>query len=99
MSEMPIKPIGPQQPVGEIQKPSSNEEGPSFSNTLKEAIQQVDDLKSNSAEEMERLLKGDVKDVHSAMLALQKADLSFQLMMQVRNKLVQAYKDIMRMQG
>ena len=33
------------------------------------------------------------------MLALQKADLSFQLMLQVRNKLVQAYRDIMRMQG
>ena len=36
-------------------------------------------------------------DVHDAMIALQRADLTFQLSMQVRNKLVQAYQEIMRM--
>jgi flagellar hook-basal body complex protein FliE len=36
-------------------------------------------------------------DVHDAMISLQRADLTFQLSMQVRNKLVQAYQDIMRM--
>ena len=40
----------------------------------------------------------DDTDLHSVMLALEKADLSFQMMMQVRNKFVQAYQEIMRMQ-
>jgi flagellar hook-basal body complex protein FliE len=44
------------------------------------------------------MLSGDIQDVHSAMIAVQKADLSFQMMMQVRNKLLDAYHEIMRMQ-
>jgi flagellar hook-basal body complex protein FliE len=42
-------------------------------------------------------LAGHGEDLHSALLAVEKADLSFQLMMQVRNKIVQAYQDIARM--
>jgi flagellar hook-basal body complex protein FliE len=44
------------------------------------------------------VLSGEVQDVHSAMTAMQKADLSFQMMMQVRNKLIDAYHEVMRMQ-
>lgn len=98
MSEIPIKPVGIEPSTSEVQKRSS-ESHPSFSSTLKKAIQEVNDLQNRSAEQMDGLLSGEVNDVHSAMLALQKADMSFQLMMQVRNKLVQAYRDIMRMQG
>ena len=43
-------------------------------------------------------MSGEVEDVHTAMIAMQKADLSFQLLMQVRNKLVEAYREVMRMQ-
>jgi len=43
-------------------------------------------------------LSGEGGDVHTAMIAVEKADLSFQLMMQVRNKVVQAYQEISRMQ-
>ena len=93
-------------PIGEVTRPEAtkrperaggNDNG--FSGALKEALQEVNDLQNQSTEEIGRALDGDLKDVHSAMLALQKADLSFQLMMQVRNKLVQAYRDVMRMQG
>jgi flagellar hook-basal body complex protein FliE len=44
------------------------------------------------------VLGGNGADVHSAMIAVEKADLSFQLMMQVRNKIVSAYQEISRMQ-
>ena len=103
MTEFNIKPAGVEgasssSTPSEVQKPNStgaNRE--SFTDTLKEALEEVNDLQNRSTEEIERVLDGDLKDVHSAMLALQKADLSFQLMLQVRNKLVQAYRDIMRM--
>lgn len=43
-------------------------------------------------------MTGDTQDIHRTMVALQQADVSFQLMMQVRNKLVTAYEEIQRMQ-
>ena len=43
-------------------------------------------------------LAGDGADVHSALIAVEKADLSFQLMMQVRNKILNAYDEINKMQ-
>ena len=95
MSDIPIKPVsGPLS--REVQEPKPNE-GAGFASTLEEALKEVNALQNQSTEEIGRALQGDLTDVHSAMLALQKADLSFQLMLQVRNKLVQAYRDIMRM--
>jgi flagellar hook-basal body complex protein FliE len=43
-------------------------------------------------------MTGESQDLHTTVIAMQKADLSFQMMMQVRNKIVQAYQEIMRMQ-
>jgi len=51
-----------------------------------------------AATQVAQLLNGKGADVHSAMIAVEKADLSFQLMMQVRNKIVQAYQQISNMQ-
>ena len=47
---------------------------------------------------VDKFVSGESDNVHQMMMALQKADVSFQLMMQVRNKLVAAYEDIQRMQ-
>ena len=43
-------------------------------------------------------MTGESQDLHNTVIAMQKADLSFQMMMQVRNKIVQAYQEIIRMQ-
>jgi len=72
--------------------------GPSFGDVLKDAIQEVNRLQKQSDEEVHKLMTGEVQDVHTALIAVQKADTSFQMMMQVRNKIVQAYQEIMRMQ-
>ena len=69
-----------------------------FLETLETAIDQVQQLQSQADAKVESLLKGNGTDVHSAMIAVEKADLSFQLMMQVRNKIVQAYQEISRLQ-
>ncbi|HVZ18216.1 MAG TPA: flagellar hook-basal body complex protein FliE [Terriglobales bacterium] len=70
----------------------------SFSEMLDEAVFHVDQLQADATEKVTATLGGDVSDVHDAMIAVQKADLSFQLMMQVRNKVIQAYQDVERMQ-
>ncbi len=69
-----------------------------FLETLQDAISNVEDLQAHADQQVTALLKGDGQDVHSAMIAVERADLSFQLMMQVRNKIVNAYQEIARMQ-
>jgi flagellar hook-basal body complex protein FliE len=69
-----------------------------FVETLRGAMDQVSELQNTADGKVSELLQGNGMDVHSAMIAVQKADLSFQLMMQVRNKIVQAYQEISRMQ-
>lgn len=69
-----------------------------FVETLRGAMDQVEQLQSAADSKTAGLLDGSGMDVHSAMIAVEKADLSFQLMMQVRNKIVAAYQEISRMQ-
>ena len=71
--------------------------GGSFGNFLKDAIDQVNNLEKSSSGELEKFLD-EKTDLHSVMIALEKADLSFQTMMQVRNKIVSAYQEIMKSQ-
>ena len=74
------------------------QQGPAgFGKLLNEAIQQVNDVEKGSQGELQKFLSNE-SDLHSVMIALEKADLSFQVMMQVRNKIVQAYQEIMKSQ-
>ncbi len=81
------------QPAPLEEKPSEGE----FGNILKEAVDQVNKLEEGSNEQLQKFLNNE-SDLHSVMIALEKADLSFQMMMQVRNKIVQAYQELMRAQ-
>ena len=72
--------------------------GSSFGDVLKNAVNTVDSLNDNAATQVNSLLQGGGADINSVMIAVEKADVSFQLMMQVRNKIVGAYQDIEKMQ-
>jgi flagellar hook-basal body complex protein FliE len=69
-----------------------------FLDTLRTAMDQVGEVQGQAESQVAALLQGGGTDVHSAMIAVEKADLSFQLMLQVRNKIVAAYQEISRMQ-
>ena len=69
-----------------------------FAQVLSKAIVDVDQAQHFSNNQVDKVLSGEVEDVHTAMIAMKKAEMSFQMMMQVRNKLVEAYQEIMRMQ-
>lgn len=73
-------------------------DGADFSQTLDGVMNQVEGLQSDAQTKVRELLQGNGQDIHSAMIAVQKADLSFQLMMQVRNKIIQAYQTVSQMQ-
>ena len=70
----------------------------SFVDTLKESINKVGELEKEADKEAEKLAKLEGQDIHNTMIAIEKADLTFQLMMQIRNKIINAYEEIMRMQ-
>jgi flagellar hook-basal body complex protein FliE len=70
----------------------------SFSDVLKESIQKVTELEKEADKEVEKLAKMESQDIHNTMIAMEKADMTFQMMMQIRNKIISAYEEIMRMQ-
>ncbi len=78
--------------------PPGAAEGGKFLETLQQSIDQAEGAQGDAATQVAQLLNGKGADLHSAMIAVEKADLSFQLMMQVRNKIVQAYQQISNMQ-
>jgi flagellar hook-basal body complex protein FliE len=65
---------------------------------LTNAINTVNSLNDSAGAQVNNLLQGGGGDMSSVMIAVEKADVSFQLMMQVRNKIVTAYQDIEKMQ-
>jgi len=69
-----------------------------FGDLLKQALQEVNQASTVADTEARNLMTGESADMHTAMLAVQKADLSFQMMMAVRSKLIDAYREVMRMQ-
>jgi flagellar hook-basal body complex protein FliE len=72
--------------------------GAGFREVLHNAIGDLQQLEGEAQNQIAGVLEGNGADVHSALIAVEKADLSFQLMMQVRNKIVSAYQEISRMQ-
>jgi len=68
-----------------------------FSRILKEAISEVNRLQLEAEAAIKDFTVGK-KGIHETMIAIEKADLSFQLMMQIRNKIIKAYEEVMRMQ-
>lgn len=69
-----------------------------FLDSLKSAVGKVNDVQIQAGQAVDALMTGQTQDIHRTMVALQQADVSFQLMMQIRNKLVTAYEEIQRMQ-
>lgn len=92
-----LPPIDPASFQKGIQGPSSTE-GTDFLDTLKKTLEHVQQVQNEADQKVSDLVSGQGEDIHAAMIAVEKADLSFQLIMQVRNKIVQAYQEVSRMQ-
>ena len=95
-------------PAPSVKKPTEQEstesttsstEKSSFSDTLRDSIDEVNRLQEQADQAIEALSKGETKDIAQTMMAVEKANVSFQLMTQVRNRLIEAYQEIMRMQS
>ncbi len=100
------EPIGPTLPPGgisPISDPSARARqaqapGEGFTKALGGLVEQVNRLQHEASEAITQFAAGDGENLHEVMLAVNKAELSFKFLMEARNKLVEAYQEVMRMQ-
>jgi flagellar hook-basal body complex protein FliE len=94
----PISAIGsisglePLQPLAQTGKPGE------FQSVLEGTIQTLEASNNQAADAVQKFLTGENEELHTTVLAAQKAEIAFDLGLQVRNKVVSAYQEIMRMQ-
>lgn len=70
----------------------------SFGQTLSKAIADVNALQTQAGRAVEQLVAGEAVDLHEVMIAVEKAKTSFELLMEIRNKAIETYREIMRTQ-
>ena len=70
----------------------------SFDDTLKEFVSDVNNLQTQAGDAVEKMATGEATDIHEVMVAVEKAKTSFELLMQLRNQTVDAYRELIRMQ-
>jgi flagellar hook-basal body complex protein FliE len=96
---MPL-PISPVTGIGLPQAPSLETRAPSgaFQEVFAGAVRNVEAFGQSASASVEQFLSGEGGELHTTILATQRAELSFDLFLQMRNKVVSAYQEIMRMQ-
>ncbi len=72
--------------------------GGSFADQLHAAVRSIDGLQDNRDDLTASMVRGDQLEVHDVMVAAEEAQLAFELLLEVRNKLLESYQEIMRMQ-
>ena len=77
---------------------AESENVPSFGETLKKFVTDVNNLQQDAAGSVQKLATGQTDNLHEVMIAVEKAGVSFELMMEIRNKMLEAYHELMRMQ-
>ncbi len=102
MPIMPItslpSPLALQKPEAAASKAAAGSPSSSFGDTVRDAVDSLDASQKSSEKEIARTVAGESSDLHKTLIAMQTADLNFQFGLQVRNKLVGAFEEIMRMQ-
>ena len=75
---------------------TESKSGVSFQDTLKQYINEANDLQIRADRDIQRMIAGEEIDAHEVMTAVEKANMSFEMVMEIRNKMLEAYREIMR---
>ena len=81
-----------------IQRPTAQVSSTGFGQMVSTGLMQVNDQLIASQVDLQHLATGDVDSLHRVMIGLEETRLSFQLLLQVRNRMLEAYQDVMKMQ-
>lgn len=90
--------IGLSKAFPEVSKNSSSSTVDGAGKFFSELVSKVNDIQVQSDKSVQALASGENKNLHEVMIAVEKASISFQFMSQVRNKAIEAYQEVMRMQ-
>jgi flagellar hook-basal body complex protein FliE len=91
-------PLGQISPNGKSPIGGAGSSDDTFGSMVKNSLETLDGTQKTAEQEIAKAVTGESTDLHKTIIALQTADLKFQLGMQVRNKLIGAYEEVMRMQ-
>ena len=95
----PISPIKPPALADLIQSTTASKQKPGeFQSAFQGAIQSLEAAHKDANEAVQNFLSGENEELHTTIMATQRAEIAFDLALQVRNKVVAAYQEIMRMQ-
>jgi flagellar hook-basal body complex protein FliE len=83
-------------PEAAVKPPGSSADA--FQSILADAVQRVENYRHTADTAVQRFMTGEDEELHKVAIATQQAEVSFELFLQVKNKVVQAYQEIMRMQ-
>ena len=98
-SNVPIAPLdAPEWDIRAADAAKAQPAGADFGRMISDGLSHVNEQLATSEVDLQRLAVGDVQNLHQVMMRLEESRLSFQLLMQVRNRLLEAYTDVMKMQ-
>lgn len=98
MPTSPVGPIGPLGPLGPAAQADAPRGAAGFGAALERALGQLNELQLQADQAGQALATGQLRDVAQAVIAAEKASLALQLAIQLRNKAIQAYQQVMQMQ-
>jgi flagellar hook-basal body complex protein FliE len=73
-----------------------SKEAPSFKETLNSFLNDVNGLQKKADESIKKMAAGEINDVHQVMSSVEEANVAFNMMMEIRNKVLDAYQEVMR---
>jgi flagellar hook-basal body complex protein FliE len=94
----PISSVGSAASLPLAGAPGAGSRSGDFQKLFESAVNKVEGLRIGAEQSAERFLSGESEELHQTALATQRAEIAFDLFLQVRNKVVQAYQEVMRMQ-
>lgn len=84
--------------ITELSGPARQQDAPGFGESLKSLINEVSGAEASADKLAANVAAGDVNDLHNAMIAMRRASMAMELTVQIRNRVLDAYQEIMRMQ-
>lgn len=90
---------GSEAPLAGVAAQADKGKGPSFQSILSDLVKEVNGLQEDASKSIEGLVTGETQNVHDVTTRMAEAGIAFDLMMEVRNKLLDAYQQILQMQA
>ena len=91
-----VGPVKGGEGIGKSREVKPQQNGPSFKETLQGFLSDVNSMQVKADQSIEKMAAGEITDVHQVMSTVEEANVAFNMMMEIRNKVMDAYQEVMR---